>query len=314
MHVTPRALALTAASASLLLTSTATAQCVDRPLPNSASTRALAMGDANLAGRDDDVIFYGPAQLAVARGTSVAAERYFDGLAGGTVATTQRLASGGIGVGAQIVEGKNSLPCLGRFSLPNGDVPAHTLTRAQAAVGAALTYKRYRFGVTTHYAAEQIDVSRLSQVLVDAGVSHDYSLFDFIPLTVALAAQNFAPNPVESAELGVPRRVALGVNTGGPLGPIDFALAGEAGVEHSGAQFVRVRNRPMARGGMEIGYSWLDGYSIAIRAGARTAYSFDFAGNFTAGAGLTVDRFSFDYAAEELAGNRFAQRFGIRLR
>src|SRR5437764_13749369 len=108
----------------------AAAQCIDRPLPTSGSTRALAMGDANLAGRDDDVIFYGPAQLAVARGTSVAAERYFDGLAGGTVATTQRLASGGIGVGAQIVEGKNSLPCLGLFTLPNGDLPAHTITRA----------------------------------------------------------------------------------------------------------------------------------------------------------------------------------------
>src|SRR5436305_12653056 len=127
-----------------LFAGAASAQCIDRPLPTSASTRALAMGDANLAGRDDDVIFYGPAQLAVARGTSVAAERYFDGLAGGTVATTQRLASGGIGVGAQIVEGKNSLPCLGLFTLPNGDLPAHTITRAQAAVGAALTYKRYR--------------------------------------------------------------------------------------------------------------------------------------------------------------------------
>src|SRR5690242_1686621 len=86
----------------------AAAQCVDLPLPTSASTRGLAMGNANLAGRDDDVIFYGPAQLAVARGTSVAVERYLDGLASGTAATTSRLASGGIGVGAQIAEGKNS--------------------------------------------------------------------------------------------------------------------------------------------------------------------------------------------------------------
>src|SRR5438270_13944474 len=120
MHVTLRALALpAAASASLILASTAAAQCVDRPLPTSASTRALAMGDANLAGRDDDVIFYGPAQLAVARGTSVAAERYMDGLAGGTVATTSRLASGGIGVGAEVVEGRNPDSCLQLLALPN---------------------------------------------------------------------------------------------------------------------------------------------------------------------------------------------------
>src|SRR3954462_7037524 len=96
----------------LSISLSAAAQCIDRPLPTSASTRALAMGDANLAGRDDDVIFYGPAQLAVARGTSVAAERYMDGLAGGTVATTSRLASGGIGVGAEVVEGRNPDSCL----------------------------------------------------------------------------------------------------------------------------------------------------------------------------------------------------------
>src|SRR3954453_7637722 len=36
-----------------------------------ASTRMLALGDAGVAGRDDDVVFYDPAQVAVARGTSV---------------------------------------------------------------------------------------------------------------------------------------------------------------------------------------------------------------------------------------------------
>lgn len=314
MHVSSRALALAAASASLVLSARATAQCVDRPLPTNASTRALAMGDANLAGRDDDVIFYGPAQLAVARGTSFAAERYFDGLAGGTVATTQRLASGGIGVGAQIVEGKNSLACLGQSSLPNGDVPARTITHAQAAVGAALTYRRYRLGVTTHYAAEQIDLARLSQVLLDAGASREYSLTDDVPLTIALGIQNFAPDPSQSAELGVPRRVALGASTGGPLGPLDVALMAEGGVEHDGTRFVGVKNRPMFRGGAEIGYSWLEGYSIDLRGGARTAYSFDPNRYLTFGAGLVVDRFTFDYAAEQLEGNRLAHRFGIRLR
>src|SRR5256885_8700058 len=90
----------------------AAAQCIDRPLPTSGSTRAVAMGDANTAGRDDDVIFYGPAQLAVARGTSAAAERYSDRLAGGTISSTLRFSFGGIGVGQQIVEERNVDPCL----------------------------------------------------------------------------------------------------------------------------------------------------------------------------------------------------------
>jgi hypothetical protein len=292
----------------------AAAQCVDRPLPTSASTRALGMGNANVAGRDDDVIFYGPAQLAVARGTSVAAERYFDGLAGGTAATTSRLASGGIGVGAQIVEGKNSIPCLGTITLPNGDVPARTITRTQAAVGAALTFRKYRFGVATKYAAEQIDVSRLSQVLVDVGISRDYSPFDFVPLTLAVAVQNLAPNPDESVDLGMARRAVLGAATGAPLGPFDLALAGEAGLERNGGGPTVVKDRPVARGGIEIGYSWLDGYSVAVRAGGRTASTEQLTRYATFGAGLVLDRLAFDYATEQLIGSRFAHRFGIRLR
>src|SRR5437762_11422588 len=137
-----------------LFAGAASAQCIDRPLPTSASTRVLAMGDANLAGRDDDVIFYGPAQLAVARGTSVAAERYVDHLAGGTAATTSRLASGGIGVGAEVVEGTNSTPCLQQFNLPNGLPAARTISRDMAVVGAAQTYKRIRVGVSAKYATQ----------------------------------------------------------------------------------------------------------------------------------------------------------------
>lgn len=298
----------------LLFASSAAAQCVDRPLPNSSSTRGLAMGNANLAGRDDDVIFYGPPQLAVARGTSIAAERYFDGLAGGTAATTSRLASGGIGVGAQIVEGKNSLSCIGQILLRNGDAPNHTVTRAQAVVGAALTFKGYRFGLSTKYASEQIDISRISQVLLDAGISHDYTLFSFIPITMALAAQNFAPNPTQSVELGLPRRVSVGASTGGPLGPFDVALLGEAGVEHNGGGLTLVQTRAFARGGLEIGYTWLDGYSFALRGGGRTSEYNELTRYLTFGAGLTLDRFSFDYAAEQLLESRFAHRVGIRIR
>src|SRR5205085_10752843 len=106
----PRVSALLCVAA--ILPRLAHAQCVTQRLPTSASTRGLAMGDANTAGRADDVIFYGPAQLAVARGTSVAGERYVDRLASGSVSTTSRLANGGIGVGAQIVEARNLDPCV----------------------------------------------------------------------------------------------------------------------------------------------------------------------------------------------------------
>ena len=289
------------------------AQCVDLPLPTSASTRGLAMGNANLAGRDDDVIFYGPAQLAVARGTSVAAERYFDGLAGGTVATTSRLATGGIGVGAQVVEGRNSDACLQGLAR-NGFLRSQTISRTQAVVGAAQTYKRYRVGLAAKYATEQADDSRQSMFLADVGVSHDYSLGDFVPLTAALAVQSIGGNPTDAFLLGVPRSASLGLATGGPVGPFDLALAAQAGAEHTGLGTSNVRNRPMVRGGAEVGYTWLDGYSIAVRVGERTASSWDLTRHATFGVGLVLDRFAFDYAAEQLAASRFGNRFGIRLR
>src|SRR5690348_5182893 len=300
---------------SLLLVAPAAAQCVDLPLPNSASTRGLAMGNANLAARDDDVIFYGPAQLAVARGTSVAAERYLDGLASGTAATTSRLATGGIGVSAEIAEGKNSAACLQQFTLPNGAPAARTISRAHAVVGAAQTYKRIRFGLAANYATETADDQRLSGFLVDAGVARDFSLGDdFIPLTAALAVQSIGGNPTNAFAVGLPRTASIGVSSGGPVGPFDIAVMAQGGVEHSGAGAVNIRNRPLLRGGVEVGYTWLDGYSIALRLGERTASGFELSRHTTFGAGLVLDRFAFDYAMEQLAGPHIANRFGVRLR
>jgi hypothetical protein len=290
----------------------AAAQCVELPLPTSASTRGLAMGNANLAGRDDDVIFYGPAQLAVARGTSVAAERYLDGLASGTAATTSRLASGGIGVGAEIVEGKNSDACVQQFT-PNG-FAARTISRSEAVVGAAQTYKRVHFGLAAKYATEDAEDQRLSRFLIDAGVSHDFTLGDFVPLTAVFSFQSIGGNPTDAAALGVPRSASIGLASGGPLGAFDLALMAQAGVEHSGAGNVGIKNRPLLRGGVELGYTWLDGYSIALRAGERTASDFELSRHTTIGAGLVLDRFAFDYALEQLAGSHVANRFGIRLR
>jgi hypothetical protein len=298
---------------SSLFAAVVAAQCVEVPLPTSASTRGLAMGNANLAGRDDDVLFYGPAQLAVARGTSVAAERYVDGLASGTAATTSRLASGGIGVGAQIVEGKNSASCLQQLALPNGLPAAQTISLTQAIVGAAQTYKRIHFGLAAKYATETADDQRLSRFLVDVGVSHDFTLGDFVPLTAAFAVQSIGGNPTDAFVLGTPRTASIGLSTGAPLGAFDVAVMAQAGVEHSGMPD-DVKNRPLLRGGVELGYTWLDGYTIAVRAGERTASAFELTQHTTFGLGLVLDRFAFDYAFEHLAGPYVGNRFGIRLR
>jgi hypothetical protein len=307
------------ATAALLATALVTqAQCVDQRLPIGGSTRGLAMGDASTASRDDDVIFYGPAQLAVARGTSASAERYFDRLASGTVSTTSRLSSGGIGVGAQVIEGRNVESCTQVTVGPNGTFifsPApRTISRTRAVVGAAQTFKRIHFGAAAKYAAAQMDDQRTSRFLFDAGASRDFTVRDFIPLTAALAVQNIGTSATDTTQLITPLRAALGLASGGPVGPFDLAVALQLAVEQNGTSNIFREGRFIPGLGAELGYTWLEGYTIAVRAGERTPPTRTDLRHFTFGAGLTLDRISFDYAAEDQVGFRVAHRIGIRLR
>ena len=75
-------------------------------------------------------------------------------------------------------------------------------------------------------------------------------------------------------------------------------------------------------GGAELNYSWLDGYAIAFRAGARRPALGE--RPFTTGFGLTIDRLSIDYALETLGADAGARgnvghssvghRIGLRVR
>jgi hypothetical protein len=279
------------------------AQCVNQRLVTSASTRGLAMGNSNTASRDDDVIFYGPAQLAVARGTSAAAERVSPQVANGTFASTARIATGGVGIGVQFADGTNESRCEFR-----------QLSRVLAVVGVAQTFKRFHFGVAGKYAAEQADTAQTSRFMLDAGVSRDFSLGDFLPLTLALAVQNIGTSAVDTVQLVTPLRVALGASTGGPLGPLDLALASDIAVERNDTLSLVKHGRLIAGLGVELGYSWLDGYSFSFRAGERVPPTRTDQRHFTFGAGLVLDRVSIDYAGEDLVGFRFAHRIGVRLR
>lgn len=296
----------------------ASAQCLPLRLPIGASTRALGMGDANTAGGDDDVIFYSPAQLAVARGTSASVERYSDRLTGGAMSSSSRIASGGIGVGAQIVEGSNDAQCQIASVGPTGAFvfsPApRAVSRMLAVVGVAQAFKGMRLGASAKYAGEQAGDQRTSRVMLDAGASRDMTVGDFIPLTVALAVQNIGTSATDTLQLNTPLRAALGMASGGPVGPIDLTVAAQAAVEQNGTQTLTRHGRLIGGLGTEIGYTWLDGYSVALRLGERVPPTRTDLRHFTFGAGLVLDRVAIDYAAEGQVGFRVAHRVGVRLR
>jgi hypothetical protein len=102
----------------------------------------------------------------------------------------------------------------------------------------------------------------------------------------------------------MPLRTTLGAARGWSTNVFDFNATGAVSVLRDG--FV------VPAGGGEMSYSWLDGYTVILRAGGRRPEHGE--NPFTAGLGFTVDRLSIDYALETLSGSRVANRIGLRIR
>jgi hypothetical protein len=269
------------------------------PPPISASTRGLALGDANITGREDDVIFYNPARLAIARGTSVAGERFDDQTASGTMATVARLGSGGVGFGAHVTAAQeHHCNAFGYPPLP----PSVSETVVLGTVGFGQTIKRFQLGGAIKYLASQASVDK-SRLAVDVGVARDMSI-GIVPVSFGLAVQNLSSDAKWNQ---APWRVALGGSAGGPVGAFDLAIAGQLVATNE--------NWVLPAGGIELGYQWLDGYSISLRGGARAGEVTPNKGHFTGGAGLVLDRLSIDYAFEtQIYALPVAHRIGLRIR
>ena len=65
--------------------------------------------------------------------------------------------------------------------------------------------------------------------------------------------------------------------------------------------------------GLEASYSWIEGYLVTLRAGARRPEAKG-ANPMTFGGGLSADRLTFDYALECFDNSRRAHRVTIRWR
>ena len=272
------------------------------------STRMLALGDAGVAGRDDDVVFYDPAQVAVARGTSVSGERYSSSTSGGALSTVMRLASGGVALGASWVTYETPTAAYpgSRADFASGSGVGRG-TSMLATLAIAQTYKKFHVGVAGKYLADA-RTAEMSGLVADVGISRDVSAFG-TPLTAAIAAQNIGPdfgalpaNP--NAPQHVPTRYVAGAAGGWPVGLLDLGLAAQVSVMNYG--FVA------PAGGVELGYSWLDGYSVTGRVGARRPE--DGVKPLTAGVGFQWDRLTIDYALETLDRGRAGHRVGLRIR
>jgi hypothetical protein len=259
------------------------------------------MGDAFVAGRGSEVVFYNPAQLALQPGLAVAAQRYDTARTLGTVSAA--LASGpvGVGVGVQMLDYQTFAVVSG----PGGTTPVTTFPASSlaATLAGAGQFKGVRFGVAGKYVEERLAGARDGALAADLGAARELG-----PVTVGLAVQNLGGDlRLGGTRLELPRRATLGAAFAGyPLGTyVDLAATAAVSV---------LRNGDVApAGGVELTYVPLEGWAFSARVGARRA-ELTAQQPITAGAGVALDRVSLDYAYEHFHRTGGAHRVGVRIR
>jgi hypothetical protein len=277
------------------------------------------MGNVGVASRDDDVLFYNPAQLAIARGTSASGARLSSSARSGTLSSVTRFNNGGIAVGMSMVDfnapGPREPATIGDLSRA-GVGPASSL---DAVLGLAQVFKSVRIGVAAKYVEDQLPDKRIGRAAFDVGLGRDFMRFYTVGLAVQnlggsttypcptckLALSDLPPNPPLMIRAMSPIRTTLGAATARQLGPFDAAAT-------IGLSMLRGDWLPPAGGG-ELGYSWLDGYSVAVRLGAAAPGRSE--SRATGGIGFTMDRLTIDYAVESTwSATRAEHRIGLRVR
>jgi len=274
-----------------------------------ASARFAAMANAGLASNDADALFYNPGMLSVARGMSASVQRYGSFGTTGAIATVTQLGVMSVGVGAQFLEWSASSGIRYDDAIRPGATQLSDsggLASASSAftVGIARTIKGFRLGVSAKYADERFGASHGGAFAVDIGMTRPMG-----PANLGLLVQNLGAGATVGGTRGVlPRRVGIGY--GGGLFPMweHWDLGAQMQLTLEGDLFVR------PAGGVELGYVPIEGVAIVFRSGLRLPRERD-ESLVTAGLGLTVDRLSFDYAAEPMRGGRpVSHRVGFRVK
>lgn len=268
-------------------------------LPSSARTAALA--GAWVAGRDHDVIFHNPAQLVgnTRAGVDLSLIRY------GPASTSKSLASSvaagkwsaTLGWGVQLVDFDRDAAGYPRaVDVLLGDAPSNG-TGALLAVGGAIVFKGFRAGIAGKYLAE-LDQHAL---VADVGVARNQ-----LGGVLAFAVQNLGGGSADDDEANadIPTQFTYGYSLSRPAGVLDVGL------------FTQVTHRdgwaaPAA--GVEVGYGWIEGFNVVLRAGIRRPER-DVQQPVTLGAGITGDRLTIEYAVQFFDGGRAANGVTVRWR
>lgn len=271
------------------------------------STRAVGFGNASI--RDDYSLFYNPARITQTNGIGATFARYGNNGTFGAFASAVTVGPLTYGWGVEMVQFRaptsSAYPFTPADLVQDGTRPAISLA---ATVGAEYTLKGFNLGVAAKFAEDRVDASgtlpasatylpavQRNVMLADVGTTHA-----LLGGTAELAVQNIGDRSSEA----VPTTTKLGWSRSLNTKQIDFAFAGD----------VLSRDRWIGGGGgAEMGYGWIEGWSAALRVGARRP---DTTGQhpLAVGGTLNADRLAIDYALEFFDNNRYAHHIAIRWR
>ena len=281
-----------------------------------ATPRTAALGNAWVAGRDQDVLFYNPAQLINARQSlDLSITRHGSE---GTTTTLGSIYAGGkwsltLGWGVQFADYSVSpamaYPYAPDVLLSSGAAQG---TSALFAVGGAIVWKNTRFGAAAKYASDRVSMpTGMPDPPARSSITNGVFVADIgiarpiVGGTGALSVQNLGGSSNDDGMvITVPKQVLMGWSTTKVVGPLDVGVY---------SQLTLRDNWTAPAGGVEIGYSWIEGYLVSLRAGARRPESGP-EHPLTFGAALTADRLTVEYGVQFFKGGRAANGVTIRWR
>ncbi len=281
-------------------------------LPTSA--RSAALGNTGVAGRDEYAVFQNAARLTATTGFGLTIATYGPATRAMAAASASTMGPVTLGWAVQAVDfvaprTGAAYPTLPADLVTNGESDQFSLV---ALISGAMTYKGFRVGTSVKYAEDlvrrnSIDLpvvalpSRGAAWLLDIGTSH--------PLWTGIAGlslQNIGqPYVLRGTRYGVPTQLALGWSAQYAWGAFDYGFHTQVTARRGGWV------SPAA--GFEMGWSWIDGYNVTLRAGAHRTESDD---EKPAGAGFSfsADRLTLDYGASFFTEARMGHRLTVRWR
>lgn len=267
--------------------------------------RSAALGGLTAGTADAEGVLVNPALAGSSTTAAATLVRYRPGTAGAVVASSSVIGRFGIGLAASYLDYQGGstpgAPVTDDVLVVRGVEPSASL---RAALGISTTFKGLRWGASATYLEERAGLDRASVLAGSVGASTRAG-----PVAVGLAVQDVGPSmEFGTTRVDLPSRVALGLS-GTPI-PIGAWLDLQVDV----GMAMRFDGRYVSNGGAELAWTPIEGFTAALRGGVRRA-ELERQGPVTGGFGVTLDRFSLDYAWESLdGGSGGAHRVGVRIR